>query len=59
MTNAAGEPFGEQRLHDLFLQAEAFGTPPEIIVRIVEAHEKHAGGRPSDDDALVVVVGHG
>lgn len=59
MANAAGEAFGTQRLHDLLLEPEAFGTPGEIVTRIVEACDRHRGGAAPDDDALIAVVSHG
>jgi len=59
MANAAGEPFGSQRLHDLLLEPALFAPPDEMIRRIVDAAARHRRDHPADDDALVAVVGHG
>jgi serine phosphatase RsbU (regulator of sigma subunit) len=53
--NAAGEGFGEQRLHDLLLEREVFGAPAEMIGRIGDALEAHTAGHVLLDDALVCV----
>ncbi len=59
MSNAAGEALGSQRVHDLLLDPGAFGTPADVIARIVDACDKHRGGSACDDDALIGVISHG
>ncbi|MEE9294384.1 MAG: SpoIIE family protein phosphatase [Phycisphaerae bacterium] len=58
MANAAGEALGSQRLHDLLLEKDLFGTPAEIIQRIVDACERHRANFPISDDALIAVISH-
>jgi sigma-B regulation protein RsbU (phosphoserine phosphatase) len=57
--NATGEPFGEERLHEALLQPGAFGTPEQLLDKIVETHESHLGQAPNTDDALILTVAHG
>jgi serine phosphatase RsbU (regulator of sigma subunit)/pSer/pThr/pTyr-binding forkhead associated (FHA) protein len=58
-TNAAGEAFGEQRLHELLLTREVFAEPPTVVQKITEAVSSHSGGHPGGDDATMLVVGKG
>ena len=54
--NAAGDGFGEQRVHEVLLDREAFAAPAEIISRLGDALEAHLSGNPLLDDALVCVL---
>ena len=58
-TNAAGDGFGEQRLHDALLERDAFADPAEITGRLAHALETHLSGNPQLDDALVCVMSRG
>jgi len=57
--NAAGEPLGDQRLHDALLEREAFTDPSGILARLDHLWTTHLSGTPADDDALILVVGRG
>jgi phosphoserine phosphatase RsbU/P len=59
MANAGGEAIGNQKIHDLLLEREAFGGCSEILSRVVDACERHRGNVLPDDDALIVVASHG
>ncbi len=59
VANAAGEAFGSQNLHDMLLEKDAFGSSSDILQRIVGVFERHRAEHPNDDDACIVVVGHG
>lgn len=54
--NAAGEGFGEQRLHEVLLEHEAFSAPAAIIGLLGDAMESHLSGNPLLDDALIFVL---
>ncbi len=58
-TNAAGDAFGAQRLHDLLLQEGSFTSAVALVDRIVAACDLHRAKHPFDDDATVVVISHG
>ena len=55
----AGGTFSDQRLHDLLLDHEAFSEPEQVVGLITDALEAHLAGAVADDDASVLVVGHG
>lgn len=57
--NAAGEPLGDQRLHEVLLEREAYTDAATIIAKITQAWTAHMGGAAPDDDAMVVVAGRG
>ncbi len=59
MCNAANEPLGTQRLHDLLLDRDLYGSSTDMIARITAACDKHRGTTILDDDAVIGVVGHG
>ncbi|MCP4594488.1 MAG: SpoIIE family protein phosphatase [bacterium] len=54
--NAAGDGFGEQRLHDTLLDRDSFAAPAVIIGRLCDALETHVSGNPLVDDALMCVL---
>jgi serine phosphatase RsbU (regulator of sigma subunit) len=55
--NAAGEPFGDKRLHDLLLDRASFAKPVEVVEKAAAAFNTHVAGHPHDDDALAFVLG--
>ncbi len=59
LTNAAGEVWGTQGIHDLLLEPDAFATPVEVNTKLTEAADRHRSGKGFDDDALIVSVSHG
>ena len=58
-TNAAGEALGHERLHEVFLDHEAFGGASEVLAKIGQTWSRQMSGAQPDDDALVLVLGHG
>ncbi len=56
-TNAAGEVYGDKRLHELLLDRATFGPPAVVVEKAAAAFNAHVAGHPHDDDALVVAVG--
>jgi len=58
-SSGAGEPLGEQRLHEALLDREAFQTVPAVIDRIGRTWGTHLSGGQADDDALALVIGRG
>jgi hypothetical protein len=56
-TNATGEVFGDQRMHEVLLDRDAFTEPASVVDRVLEAVASHTGGKPSDDDGSVLVIG--
>lgn len=58
-TSGAGEPLGDQRLHETLLNREAFAPAAEIVARIMQAWTAHLAGSPPDDDALVLAISRG
>ncbi|MGB2986423.1 MAG: SpoIIE family protein phosphatase [Phycisphaerae bacterium] len=58
-TSAAGQPFGEQRLHDTLLDSEVFGSASDVLTAIGNAWTIHIAGAQAADDALVLVVSRG
>jgi len=55
-TNASGEVFGDQRLHEVLLNRDAFTDAPGVVNRILTAIATHAGDHPQDDDGSVLVI---
>ncbi|MGB0717316.1 MAG: SpoIIE family protein phosphatase [Phycisphaerae bacterium] len=55
--SSAGEPMGEQRLHELLLDKDAFMPSDELVEKISSAWTTHLAGTQSDDDAYVLVLG--
>jgi serine phosphatase RsbU (regulator of sigma subunit) len=51
--NAAGEPFGEQRL--LACVCERRTDAPEVIVRAVLEEAESFGAQPADDRTLLIM----
>ncbi len=51
-----GEPFSAQRLHELLVAHESYGSAADIAGIILAALKKHLGDGPCDDDATVLVV---
>jgi sigma-B regulation protein RsbU (phosphoserine phosphatase) len=52
--NAAGDPFGDERLRDVLTRAD--GDPRSVVDQVMEAvNEFTAGGEPYDDITLVAV----
>ncbi len=57
--SGSGEPFGDERFHEILLDRETFVAPEQIVAKIVDARSTHLSGAQPDDDALVLVIGHG
>ena len=57
--SGAGEPVGDQRLHETLLDHEAFVPASDLVAKIGETWTSHLAGAQSDDDAVVLVVSHG
>jgi serine phosphatase RsbU (regulator of sigma subunit) len=57
--SAAGQPFGDQRLHERLLDPDAFGSVSDILAGIGNAWTAHLATAQAADDALVLVVGRG
>lgn len=55
-TSAAGEPFGDERLHESLLDREAFAPAPDVLSKIADAWTKHMATAQPADDATVLVV---
>jgi sigma-B regulation protein RsbU (phosphoserine phosphatase) len=53
--NAAGEPFGEERLPDLLAREKGHGLD-DILARVEAAVRDHRGGAEAADDATMVVL---
>lgn len=53
--DAAGDQFGEERLHDA-VGSLAGAVPEEVIARIMGAVGRHAAGAPARDDSTMVVL---
>jgi serine phosphatase RsbU (regulator of sigma subunit) len=58
-TGAAGEPLGEQRLHEALLDRDAFSGVGEVLAKVGRVWSSHVAGSQPDDDALVFVIGRG
>lgn len=58
-TNASGEAYGDQRLHELLLDRAAFAEPQLIIDRIFKSIATHTGDQPPDDDGTALVLSKG
>ncbi len=58
-TNPGDEPLGEQRVHDVLLERDAFGSAEEITGRISQLVTGHIGRSQADDDAMTLVVAYG
>ncbi len=56
--STAGEPMGDQRLHELLLDRDLFLPAGELLTSITTALETHLSGAQPDDDALVLVLSH-
>ena len=54
--SGAGEPLGDQRLHEVLLDRDAFVPAPEIVARISQTWTSHLSGAQPDDDALVLAI---
>lgn len=55
-TSAAGDPFGDHRLHEALLDREAFAVAPDVLAKIADAWTKHMATAQPADDAMVLVV---
>ncbi|HEY3242346.1 MAG TPA: SpoIIE family protein phosphatase, partial [Phycisphaerae bacterium] len=55
--NAAGEPFGDKRLHELLLERASFAKPVETVEKVAAAFNTHVAGHAHDDDAMIFVLG--
>lgn len=51
-----GQAFGDEQLHEVLLDEQAFGEPEAIIERIAGALATHMGEIPQIDDGLIVAV---
>ena len=56
--NRSGEAFGIKRLHAIVEQSTDFG-PAGLRDSVLHHLERHAEGRPPDDDTTLVVIGFG
>jgi serine phosphatase RsbU (regulator of sigma subunit) len=54
-TDATGEPFGYERLAGLLADSPQVGGG-ELAATVLGALDRHAGGRPLDDDLTLVVI---
>jgi hypothetical protein len=54
--NAAGEMFGEERLHRLISELPANLSAREIVDRVVEAVRRHLNGAEAGDDITLLVM---
>ncbi|MCH7808387.1 MAG: SpoIIE family protein phosphatase [Planctomycetes bacterium] len=57
--SSSGEPMGDQRLHEILLDRDAFVAAEEILAKIGNAWTTHLAGAQPDDDALVLVIARG
>jgi len=57
--NAAGQPFGTERLHEMLLEPETFASAPEILTAIGTAWATHLAAAQAADDTTILVVGCG
>ncbi len=55
--SGAGEPLGDQRLHDALLHHDAFETVETVANTIGHTWTTHMAGAQGDDDALALVIG--
>ena len=58
-TSAAGESFGDSRLHETLLEREAFGSASDVLTAIGNTWTAHMAAAQPEDDALALVVGRG
>ena len=57
--SAAGQAFGEQRLHETLLNTETFNSVSGVLAAIGNVWMTHLATAQAGDDALVLVVGRG
>jgi serine phosphatase RsbU (regulator of sigma subunit)/pSer/pThr/pTyr-binding forkhead associated (FHA) protein len=57
--SAAGQSFGDQRLHETLLEREAFGSATEVLAAIGHAWTTHLATAQTADDAYILVVARG
>lgn len=55
--NAAGQPFGTERLHETLLDPQRFVTASGILTAIGNAWATHLGAAQAADDTTILVVG--
>jgi len=58
-SSASGEPLGDQRLHEVLLDPDTFGSAGDVLARVGNAWTTHLAGAHPDDDALALVVARG
>ncbi len=58
-TSAAGDAFGDQRLHEALLDRQAFGSAADVVSAVTSARQTHMASAQAEDDALVLVVARG
>ncbi len=58
-TSAAGEAFGDQRLHETLLEREAFHSAADMAAKITQAWTTHMAAAQAEDDAVLLVVARG
>lgn len=58
-TSPAGDPFGQQRLHDTLLEPKAFASAADMVARLSHAWSAHMAGAQPEDDALLLVAARG
>ncbi|NOX57696.1 MAG: SpoIIE family protein phosphatase [Planctomycetes bacterium] len=57
--NNADEAFSERRIHELLLDADAFGDTNHVGGCVHDAMMNHLSGQTPEDDTTIMVVGHG
>lgn len=57
--SAAGQAFGDQRLHEILLDREVFGEASDMLAAISNAFTTHLATAQAADDALILVIGRG
>jgi serine phosphatase RsbU (regulator of sigma subunit) len=55
--DAAGNPFGYERLQEVLLRHREVGGP-QVLAALLAELDRHVGGHPLGDDLTVVLVEH-
>jgi sigma-B regulation protein RsbU (phosphoserine phosphatase) len=58
-SNASGDTYGEQRLHELLLDRDSFTEPAALVQKVTDAVSTHLAGHGRDDDATLLVLSRG
>jgi len=54
--NKAGQAFGDERMHEVLLDEQAFGEPEEVNERLATAKSQYLDQMPQLDDALILTI---